>query len=256
MSRAAALALAAVPACAWGDGEPMGSISVELAAAWTPLPERANGDWQRLASDYEVQVTDATATLGALTLVDVGTAALAFDPANPPPGYTLCHAGHCHAADGRLVSYEEISAELTGGAGPAPVLALPAGERDLVPGGIDAPGCEQPCDLPLADVGRVELEVEALALAGIVRDRRDPPRIAGEVAWTLTFAPAAPIPVTASVDLPVDRGHDPRIELVATFAPTAALLDEVAFDDAALDPTPIGAALGELGLDVAVTRSE
>ena len=39
----------------------------------------------------------------------------AFDPSNPPAGYSLCHAGHCHHESGRLVSYEEIAIELSGG---------------------------------------------------------------------------------------------------------------------------------------------
>ena len=36
-------------------------------------------------------------------------------PGKPPPGYTLCHNGHCHHPSGRLVPYAEIEAELAGG---------------------------------------------------------------------------------------------------------------------------------------------
>jgi hypothetical protein len=45
------------------------------------------------------------------------TASTLFDPANPPPGYTLCHGGHCHRSDGSIASYEEIQAELASGGG-------------------------------------------------------------------------------------------------------------------------------------------
>ena len=33
----------------------------------------------------------------------------------PPPGYSLCHGGHCHTTDGGIESYEEIEAKLAGG---------------------------------------------------------------------------------------------------------------------------------------------
>ncbi len=61
------------------------------------LPERDVGDgWQRLASDFEVKLDDVSLTLQALALLPGAEAALAFDPAAPPPGYSLCHNGHCH----------------------------------------------------------------------------------------------------------------------------------------------------------------
>lgn len=262
---AAAAALALAPACVWSDGHPFGELSASLETRWTLAADRG-GDRQRLASDFVVEVTGATATLGALTLVDVGAAALAFDPASPPPGYSLCHNGHCHAADGRLVSYEEISAELSGGAGPQPIVALAVGARDLLPGARGALGCDGgPCDLPRAQVRRLELAVERLELAGVVADTRVPPRLTGDVAWTLTVDRGADAaPVTGALELPIDRGHPPRIELTAAFAPTAALLDGVRFELAGDGPwaveadatsrAAVDAALVELPLTATVSR--
>jgi len=256
--------IAVAPACAWDDGEPFGVVEARLATAWTLRADRG-GTWQRLASDFEVEVTSGRAELGELALIDRGTAALAFDPADPPPGYTLCHNGHCHADGGRLVSYEEISAELGGGGGPTPVLTLAVGARDLVPGGEAALGCDGPCELPLATIGRVELAVARLELAGRVRDRRQPPRLTGEVAWTLALDRTGDAaPVRGDVELPVDRGHDPRITLAAGFAPTAALLDGVDFAQAGAGPweldtdatarAAVEAALTELPLAVTTDR--
>ncbi len=266
---AVAAALALAPACVWSDGHPFGELSASLETRWTLAADRG-GARQRLASDFVVEVTGATATLGALTLIDVGAAALAFDPADPPPGYTLCHNGHCHAADGRLVSYEEISAELSGGAGPQPIVALAVGARDLLPGARGALGCDGgPCDLPRAQVRRLELAVERLELAGVVADTRVPPRLTGDVAWTLTLdrgAGADAAPVTGALELPIDRGHPPRIELAATFAPTAALLDGVRFelagdgpwavDSDATSRAAVDAALVELPLTATVSRRD
>lgn len=265
MRRAIACALALVPGCVWGDGEPFGTVEVELDARWREDPSRG-GAWQKLASDFEVEVTAASATLGALALIDAGTAALNFDPANPPPGYSNCHNGHCHADDGRLVSYEEIAAEVGGGGGPSAVLALPVGARPLLPGGGGALACgDDPCDLPRARIRRVELPVLRLELAGRVRDTRQPPRIDGEVAWTLALDRADDAaPATAAVELPVDRAHEPDIALAVGFRPTAALLDGVGFERAGTGPfaieadaasvTAIHAELDELTLDATVER--
>jgi hypothetical protein len=245
----ALLLLALAPGCAWHDGEPMGTLTGTFEARWTQLDDRDAGDgWQRLASDYEVRVDAATAALGALTLVDVGEAALNFDPADPPPGYSLCHNGHCHADDGRLVPYEEISAEL-GGAAPAPVVTFAIGERDLVDAATVELDCGGPCELRRSDVGRVDLEVLGLALGGLVRDTRDPPRLAGEVAWTLDFAPAEPQVVLGRIDLPIDRGHDPDITLAAELLLTAKLLDGVDFTAPDTASFPEALAETELALD-------
>lgn len=259
--------LALVPACAWDDGVPFGEVSVDFTARWTDVPARG-GAWQKLASDFEVRVTSASATFGALALVDVGTTALNFDPAAPPPGYSNCHGGHCHADDGRLVSYEEIAAELAGGEGPSPVVRLAVGARELRAGVDETLACDgAPCDLPLATIGKVELPVARLELAGMVRDTRTPPRVAGELAWTLALDRADDAsPATGDLDLPVDRGHAPRIELAVDMLPTAALLDGVRFELAtapawAVDSDPdsvtaIHAELDELALDTDSQRED
>jgi hypothetical protein len=265
----AAIAVVALGACAWDDGVPMGSVTVTVDARWTARADRG-GDWQRLASDFEVQVTSASAELGALTLIDLGRGALPFDPADPPPGYGLCHNGHCHSDDGRLVPYEEIAAELTGGAPPPPALVVDVGARGLIPGAATVVACDGgPCDLDRAAIGRIDLDVVRLDAAGMVRDRRTPPRIDGERAWTLVLERGDDTkPVSAQVDLPVDRGHDPAIALTAGFAPSAALLDGVRFaelgdgpdawtvDQDAASIAAIEEALGELELAVQITRGD
>ncbi|MEW5848920.1 MAG: hypothetical protein AB2A00_08900 [Myxococcota bacterium] len=66
---------------------------------------------------FTVVVESATVALPGATVSTAATSgegSSTFDPANPPPGCTLCHGGHCHCGD-RLVPYEELA----GGGGTA-----------------------------------------------------------------------------------------------------------------------------------------
>lgn len=266
--RAAALILALAPACAWDAGEPFGEVDGALTARWTTPASRDRGDgWQKLASDFEIRLDTATWTTTALALVPAATAAVSFDPASPPPGYSLCHAGHCHADDGRLVAYEDIAAELAGDTPPAPVATFTTGALDLAAGAQVGLGCDGPCPLPRTVIGRAELGVASIALAGAVRDTRAEPRI-DERAWTLSFTPAASLPLTARTELAVDRGEDPTITLAVALEPTAALLDRVGWEALAAVPgdlvvdsdaaalTAFTSELAELALTLSVARSD
>ncbi|MBK9072303.1 MAG: hypothetical protein IPL79_15085 [Myxococcales bacterium] len=215
--------------CTNGPGEPFGAIEGQFHAQWQMLPERDEGDgWQRLASDFEVKLDDVGLTLQALALLPGAEAALAFDPAAPPPGYSLCHNGHCHAADGRLVSYEDISAELTGGAPAKPLVTWPLAPVDALAGESFVLACDgAPCDLPLGSLGKVTLTTNGLALAGRVRDGREPARLA-EQAFVVTLElPDGGSKTTVDGGLPIDRANAPQIAFLASLAPTAALLDDI-----------------------------
>lgn len=215
--------------CANGPGEPFGAISGQFHAQWQMLPERDEGDgWQRLASDFEVKLDDVGLTLQAIALLPGAEAALAFDPAAPPPGYSLCHNGHCHAADGRLVSYEDISAELTGGAPAKPLVTWPLAPVDALAGESFVLACDgAPCDLPLGSLGKVTLTTNGLAFAGRVRDGREPARLA-EQAFVVTLElPDGGSKTTVDGGLPIDRANAPQIAFLASLAPTAALLDDI-----------------------------
>lgn len=90
--------------CTLEPGSPWGWIDADLHIS--PLED--SGD---------VTVVDYTVHFDNLQLRapgSQGTGMTDFDPSDPPPGFTLCHQGHCHTDDGRIVTYEEIEA----GAGP------------------------------------------------------------------------------------------------------------------------------------------
>ena len=268
--RVAALVVACLPACAWGPGEPFGEVTVELTARWqVPAGRDLGGGWQKLASDFAVRVDAASLPARSLDLVAAATAALNFDPAHPPPGYTLCHNGHCHTADGRLVSYEDIAAEIAGGAPPAAVVSFALiAPLELIAGTMAVLDCGGPCTLPQTRIGKVKLDLTGVTAAGLVRDTREPPRFAGERPWRAAVTFDHVVPIASAVDLPVDRTSSPEIRLAAELAASAAVLDGVRWDVLATAPGEIAltadppsveaarAALGEVALTTTVSRSD
>jgi hypothetical protein len=228
--RLAASSLAVAAGCAIGPGQPFAELDATLDARFTPEADRVAADgFVRLAGDVEIALDRFELDTTELVLLDLGGAGGAFDPANPPPGYSLCHNGHCHAADGRLVSYEEIAAELAAGEGAEQVVALPVGRLALLEGTSRALDCAPSCELPRSLIAASRLPVTGVALAGRVRDRRAEPRFPGEQAWsaTLTFDPA--LALAGELDLPADRAHDPDVALTVRLAPGGAVFDAVDF---------------------------
>jgi hypothetical protein len=250
----------ALAGCTFDAGNWFGTLAGSLTAAYVPKPERdAGGGWQRLASDYQVRVTSAAVAVQETQLLggqNVGS--LGFDPAKPPPGYTLCHNGHCHATDGRLVSYEDISAELAmrqGGGGLQAVVTLSgAGSLDLLAPSERPLACQPSCNLERTQITRVVVTIETLVLDGVARDGRSPPRFAGERPFHFQRASGeggAPSTVSVALDLPIDRKHAPRVRLALSLEATAAVLDAIDF----ASPIPEGR-LGEVSLAAAVTRDD
>ncbi|MFU8806274.1 MAG: hypothetical protein ACNA8W_20860, partial [Bradymonadaceae bacterium] len=95
--------------CAFTDGEPWGYVDTTIAV-----------DEIDSTSTFSINTQSARIDVVRLYSPASGGGAITdFDPANPPPGYTLCHGDHCHADDGRLVSYDEIIAGGAASTGPA-----------------------------------------------------------------------------------------------------------------------------------------
>ncbi|MEB3329608.1 MAG: hypothetical protein VKQ33_10285 [Candidatus Sericytochromatia bacterium] len=184
---AALAAVAALTACAWGPGTgfaTLGEAQLGLAAGLPAGRLDEAGRWKtntgwRVALDAE----GLALQLGALGLEGEGAAQSragggggTFDPANPPPGYGLCHGGHCHRDDGALVDYADIQAEMNGqGAVAAPTsllrLAPPAAPQALALGATRAltlATCEPHCHLPQTTVSAVALSASLLTATGAV----------------------------------------------------------------------------------------
>lgn len=232
--RLAALGAAAVATgCAFGDGDYFARVDARLDAAFDVPADRDLGDgWQKLASNYEIRLDAATMSIDEIALVDTGGGAAEFDPANPPPGFSLCHNGHCHADDGRLVDYEDVAAEAAGAGGATVALSFPVGSVDLLAGDDRALACApESCGVAApASITLARTNLGRVRLAGIVRDGQTPPRIDGETAFVfdITFGDDPP-QINGELDLPADRGHDPDVTLTAAVRPSARLLDPVDF---------------------------
>lgn len=261
---ASASAGAVLGGCAWGPGEPFATLSARIEARLEVPPGRALDDgWQMLASNYQIAIDTLSLETGGVALRDAGAGGV-FDPASPPPGYSLCHNGHCHADDGSLVPYEDIAAGL-GGGGLVTVVTLPVGAIDVSEGVARALACTPGCDLPLADIALAELDVTRVRASGRVRDGQEPARI-DEQAWSLdlTFPADAPLVLSTPLSLPADRVHEPDVDLALTLAITSRVFDDVAWD-AISDPAlalesdaearaALVEALGEVTLAGAISR--
>jgi hypothetical protein len=252
-------------ACAWDAGEPFATVSPHLEArVYAPGGRDVGMGWQKLASEYEVRIDQLEIETGDLLLVDLGLGALGFDPADPPAGYSLCHNGHCHSDDGRLVSYQDIAAELAQGEAARPVMAMPVGALDLVAGESRQLECVPGCDLPLSRITLGNLGVTRVQAAGLVRDSLAAPRIEGELAWTLQFVQDSPLVLTGTLELIADRAHDPDVRLDIELLISSKIFDSVLWAELGGAPllleTDAGAraalldALGEVALSMEITR--
>lgn len=235
----------ALGGCAWEAGQGFAVVEPTVHVAYEALPARNAGDgYQKLSSDYQVRLDSATMRLDGIELIAVASGSGGgFDPANPPPGYSLCHGGHCHRDDGALIPYEQIAAELGGGGGSSTVVTLPVDEPiNLLAPETRVVGCQPECALPQTQVSQGRWGIETLRIEGTVRDGRVPPRIASERRFVLDLAPTsgeAPVAVlTGEVDLPSDRENPPEAKVALRLALTAALFDTV--DWAPLAPDTSG----------------
>ncbi len=219
--------------CAWGPGEGFAVVEPTVRATYALMPDRVvDGGYQRLSSSYQVRVDVASLRLEDIELLASagGGGGGSFDPSNPPPGYSLCHGGHCHRDDGALIPYEQIEAELGGGGGASTVVTLPVeAPWNLLDEETRQVACEPDCELPPTTVSRGRWSVTALHLEGTVRDASVPPRFTGERRFRLDLRPQeAPVALLeGDLDLPSDRHHAPRVALDLRLALTAALFDPV-----------------------------
>ncbi|WP_434380773.1 hypothetical protein [Melittangium boletus] len=221
--------------CAWEPGQGFAVVEPTVRATYESVAGRDAGDgYQRLSSDYQVRLNEASLTLTGIELISAGSGGASFNPANPPPGYTLCHGGHCHRSDGALVPYEQVAAEAGGGtAASAVVTLLSSAPWNLLAPETRAVGCTPGCALPETQVAQGRWSLQALRLTGMVRDGRVPARFSGARRFEIVRTATGETPVAVlggAVDLPSDRKTPPLAKLDLTLALTPALFDAVDFE--------------------------
>jgi hypothetical protein len=199
-----------------------GAISAELR----PSPARDLGDDTILTDvGYHVQLARARLHVTRVTLLELAAGAGSggtFDPAHPPPGFSLCHGGHCHAEDGSTPSYEEIQAMLAGGSASfSPIVTIPVDrELDLLTAGsADLDAFEPSAELPRAVIARLEVELARFEIAAVVSGGE----LEDEAELALTLPLTEPIAQTLSQT--IDRDSPARL------TPTVRLrIDGTLFD--------------------------
>ncbi len=190
---------------------------VSLDVGLVPGPARDLGDDTIVTDEgWDVQFHTLELRLDRLELqtLETGGGGGTFDPATPPPGYSLCHNGHCHHESGALVDYVDIQAELNGGGGFDAALTFPLEQTvDLLDGAALTLPVEQP-ELDAMDISRVLVVARGLRLEAVVD---------GGVSLDLDLDTAAQ--ATSGFDFVVDRDQEPRVALNFIFQPDGTLLD-------------------------------
>lgn len=225
--------LVVTAACALEPGQPWGTVDLALSAAIAPSSTRWLGDELRTSREFAVRMDELTLSLRTATVRGRPSSGASFDPSAPPPGYGLCHGGHCHADDGRLVPYEEIEAELGGAAGaPSVVLALDttlALEREPV--AVVVPPCDMgACDLERGELGTLTVELGTLTARGELYDLATPARLPLE---PMAFALEVRLngALTTTLDARIDNGEPVHQLVVAELELTERLFDDLPWDE-------------------------
>ena len=248
----AILALAAAhPACAFDDGRPWGRLAASLDARLAVPADRLSDGAIKTDRNYLVTLEAVDVTLTGVTVSQAAAGGAAtFDPANPPAGYSLCHNGHCHADDGRLVDYEDIAAELAGGVvaggpslslpGPAEPVVVPVAASTLgdpVPVSLGA--CPGECAFERGALAAVSVVLGTVRVRGVVRDQLtgDAARLPAEGrAFDVGFTALGP--VTAPLTGAFGKDEPFGLDLATTLELPAALFDGVDWSAIADDALP------------------
>lgn len=256
-TRPATTALAAscavlLGACALTAGDPWGTLELDLAVEAAAPPERIDDQGRiRTANDYRIALDHfAGEVSGIVVRMRSSGDTLSFDPANPPPGYGLCHAGHCHADDGALVPYEEIEAELSGDTSGGSTIAISySAPFELTTGDeVSLPSaCPQsndvPCDLERGSTDGFDVAMRNVRIAGRAFDSRtgSGARIPAE-GIPFEYELPGPVSLRTTHRIALDRGEPVVHPLLLRATLEADTYDAV---DWSLDSASIASALAE-----------
>ncbi|MFT7621187.1 MAG: hypothetical protein ACI9WU_000348 [Myxococcota bacterium] len=254
----------AVAGCAFSDGQPFGQLDVSLTVT-RPLPDDRLDDQGRFitAADYAFDVDTLTVQVaaGVARVSDDTAAAAAFDPAAPPPGYSLCHNGHCHHESGSLVDYEDIAAELAAGSATGSGVPLtPATSAPFSAGDVVALGCPDRCFVPLGSLRTIDVQITGLTVTGRVFDRRtgDAARLPDEgleVAETFDFD----LTLSTVASATIDRSSPLGIAIALGLEIPVSLFDRTDWSvpiDSAARAVVIGALTEQMQLSATLTHFE
>jgi hypothetical protein len=239
--------------CTFTPGSAFSSLSsATLQVNFLPGEGRLDTEG-RLKTDlgYRVTLTDLSLTTEDLVVqsrsatapTSSQTAAVAFDPAKPPAGYTLCHGGHCHRQDGALVDYADVQAEMAGGttASLTDVLRLSFNailNLQAIPQRTIT--SSQPTASPLGQAtwNRAELRCHRLVASGTVVDGTPDQRLGngGPMPWQLSWSPPT---LGKNIDLTISRKSPPTMQVIAKLQVSDQLFDRIDWATLPTGATPL-----------------
>ncbi len=228
------------PGCAIDGGGPWGRLDVETQLSWQPKSDRLSIEGELLTVNDEALALEKVALKVERVRAILATESkvVSFDPANPPPGYSLCHTGHCHKDDGSLPSYEEIKAELAQqtGASAASVTWQVEGDGwlDASKGVVSVPlgACTPSCDVGRGQVSLWQVDVAAMEVAGKVRSTASQGPLSGAArAFMATWS--KPTPLRQAATLSFDRDAPAGVRVQLTVELPVSLFDDVVFKQTA-----------------------
>lgn len=226
-------------ACTLQPGAGWADVGGLIAARFVPDQAHSSSGAELLSDQgYAVDLDELKLELAGLRLYQSAagdvSATTSFDPANPPPGYTLCHGGHCHSVDGEVISYEELAAQMAaGGAQPSEQVYADLDSSDL----LDLLAGQQ-CVVPAVPVGKVRVSSVAALVSGLqasgsvlIDDAIVP------LAVELRADPAVAVRTSSATGLPLSLGPDGPISatLCLELVENGDLFDQIRFANLARD---------------------
>lgn len=221
------ICLCSMSGCTFQDGQPWGEVQSTLKINLAP---RLNDMmyWQT-AQDTSFELTNFSMEVGAIRylLIDESEA-IAFDPANPPPAYSLCHNGHCHHEDGRLVDYEDIQRELVQTTNQNTVIQPFENVAKIKPGdnSIESKPCPNRCTLTQGILVALELDIIQINIEGKIH------QLSGQEVTSYPFSATWTPKTTPSkiINLPIDDEQDVNLQLAVELNILPNTFDDIKFE--------------------------
>ena len=219
------LALVALAAACLEPGAPWGRLRATLTIAFDPPAERLDDGLLKTARDYRIAIERIEVDVHRLALSSDADGAV-FDLAEPPAGYSLCHNGHCHSDDGRLVPYEEIM----GGEGGELIATLDGSEATVADEvAVALSGCApEGCSIGApTHLSALSLAVASIRIAGRAFDASESARLPAEGVAFEIGVPA--VDLTAPIDASFGPTERLGLRVAATLGIPPHLFDDLDF---------------------------
>lgn len=248
------LVTVAVAGCTLQPGSAFGKLrQADFTATFTPPAARYDAEGRlKTDTDYRITVDSLTLAVGRLSFEETtgttGGSNVTFDPSKPPPGYLICHNGHCDREDGALIPYEDVQAELSGGTRTTRTVLSLTSDRPLsLKAGTASIALAKPAAgdaLARGEWSRAVLALSTLQATGTVSDPTTAQRLGGQVReWALTLTPAT---FSHKVTVSIGRRQGETVDVAAQFALTEKLWDQI-------DWRALAASSGRIDLDASAS---